>query len=127
MSLTASAGTYAEIPNHALGASNGVNYTYRDAGDAPGAPLVALQHFRGNLDSWDPALIDALTCKRRVIAFDNRGVGRSTGRTRGSIKRMAIDAIVFIEALQLDEVDLLGFSIGSLVAQEIALIRPALV
>jgi pimeloyl-ACP methyl ester carboxylesterase len=84
MSLNASAGIYADLPNRALSASNGVSYTYRDTGDAPGAPLVTLQHFRGNLDSWDPALIDALACKRRVIAFDNRGVGRSSPRRAGA-------------------------------------------
>jgi len=90
-------------------------------------PLVLLQHFRGNLDNWDPALIDALAAGRRVITFDNRGVGASSGRTPNTIAQMALDAIEFIDALELGEVDLLGFSIGSFVAQEIALVRPAIV
>jgi pimeloyl-ACP methyl ester carboxylesterase len=89
-------------------------------------PLVLLQHFRGNLDNWDPVLVDALAADRRVIAFDNVGVAATTGRTPNTIEAMAHDAIAFLEALDLQEVDLLGFSIGSFVAQEIALVRPHL-
>jgi pimeloyl-ACP methyl ester carboxylesterase len=90
-------------------------------------PLVTLQHFRGNLDNWDPALIDALSADRQVITFDNRGVAATTGRTPSTIAEMALDAIDFIDALEPCEVDLLGFSIGSFVAQEIALVRPSIV
>jgi pimeloyl-ACP methyl ester carboxylesterase len=107
-------------------AANGVDYAYRSLGDGT-IPLVLLQHFRGNLDNWDPALIDALTSDRRVITLDNAGVGGSTGRTPSTFTQMAIDAIAFLDAMELGRVDLLGFSIGSFVAQEIALIRPALV
>jgi pimeloyl-ACP methyl ester carboxylesterase len=89
-------------------------------------PLVLLQHFRGNLDNWDPALIDDLAVGRRVVTFDNRGVAGTTGMTPNTIEAMAHDAIAFIEAMSFQEVDLLGFSIGSFVAQEIALIRPDL-
>jgi pimeloyl-ACP methyl ester carboxylesterase len=88
---------------------------------------VLLQHFRGNLDNWDPALIDALGSARRVVTFDNAGVGGSTGTTPSTVTQMARDAIAFLDAMELDTVDLLGFSIGSFVAQEIALIRPAVV
>jgi pimeloyl-ACP methyl ester carboxylesterase len=125
MSQIASAVTYVDAPNRVLSASNGVDYVYRETGDAAGVPLLMLQHFRGNLDNWDPALIDALACHRRVITFDNRGVGASTGSTPHTIKQMAIDALAFIDALDLQALDILGFSIGSFVAQEIALIRPA--
>ena len=90
-------------------------------------PLVLLQHFRGNLDSWDPALIDALAPGRRVVTFDNTGVGGSSGQTPDTVRQMARDAIAFITALGLGQVDILGFSIGSFVAQEIALIRPAII
>ena len=90
-------------------------------------PLVLLQHFRGNLDNWDPALIDALASTRRVVTFDNAGVGGSTGTTPDTIEQMARDALAFIAAMDLGPVDLLGFSIGSFVAQQIALIRPAIV
>src|SRR3984885_16142655 len=107
-----------------ISASNGVHYAYRATGDSAAPPVVALQHFRGNLDNWDPALIDALARGRRVITFDNRGVGASSGKTPSTIARMASDAIAFIDGLELSEVDLLGFSIGSFVAQEIALVRP---
>ena len=85
---------------------------------------MLLQHFRGNLDSWDPALVDALARTRRVITFDNAGVGGSAGVTPDTIEQMARDAITFVTALGLGQVDLLGFSIGSFVAQEIALRRP---
>jgi pimeloyl-ACP methyl ester carboxylesterase len=107
-------------------AANGIDYAYRQVGEGTPA-LVLLQHFRGNLDNWDPALVDALAHDRRVVTFDNAGVGGSTGTTPDTIAQMARDAIAFLEALELGAVDLLGFSIGSFVAQEIALIRPAAV
>jgi pimeloyl-ACP methyl ester carboxylesterase len=106
-----------------IAAGNGIEYAYRDFGDRD-VPLVLLQHFRGNLDNWDPALVDALAAERRVIMFDNVGVGATTGTTPNTVEAMAHDAIAFIEALALKRVDLLGFSLGSFVAQEIALIRP---
>ena len=113
-------------PNRVVSAANGIDYAYRQIGEVT-PPLVLLQHFRGNLDNWDPALVDALARGRRVVTFDNAGVGGSTGTTPSTITQMARDAIAFLEALELDTVDLLGFSIGSFVAQEIALIRPAVV
>jgi pimeloyl-ACP methyl ester carboxylesterase len=117
---------YLEAPNRLLSAANGIDYAFRQVGE--GAPaLVLLQHFRGNLDNWDPALVDALARDRQVVTFDNAGVGGSTGTTPSTIAQMARDAIAFLEALELGAVDLLGFSIGSFVAQEIALIRPAVV
>jgi pimeloyl-ACP methyl ester carboxylesterase len=118
--------TYSEFPNKLVSAVNGIDYAYRDAGDGA-VPLVLLQHFRGNLDSWDPALIDALASTRRVVCFDNVGVGRSTGTTPSTVQQMAQGAIAFVTAMELGQVDILGFSIGSFVAQEIALTRPAIV
>jgi pimeloyl-ACP methyl ester carboxylesterase len=120
-------GTYSGLPNKLVSAANGVDYAYRDSGGEGGVPLVLLQHFRGNLDSWDPALIDTLAQACRVITFDNAGVGGSTGMTPGTVEQMARDAIAFIAALGPGPVDLLGFSIGSFVAQQIALTRPAIV
>jgi pimeloyl-ACP methyl ester carboxylesterase len=110
-------------------AANGIDYTYRDTGPGTsgGVPLVLFQHFRGNLDSWDPALIDALASARRVITFDNAGVGGSTGTTPNTVEQMAREAIAFIVAMEFGQVDLLGFSIGSFVAQQVALTRPAIV
>jgi pimeloyl-ACP methyl ester carboxylesterase len=118
--------TYAEAPNQMVSAANGVDYAYRRTGQGA-VPLVLLQHFRGNLDNWDPALIDALAAGRPVITFDNTGVGGSSGVTPGTVTEMARDAITFLDALGIGQADLLGFSIGSFVAQEIALIRPAVV
>ncbi|MEU9337143.1 alpha/beta hydrolase [Streptomyces sp. NPDC048290] len=119
---------YTAAATHLALAANGVSYAYRDLGTDTGAPpLVLLQHFRGNLDNWDPALIDGLAVGRRVITFDNTGVGASTGSTLHTVAEMAYDAIAFLDALDLDRVDLLGFSLGSFVAQEIALYRPDLV
>ena len=117
---------YLTAPNRVISAANGIDYAYRQVGEGTPA-LVLLQHFRGNLDNWDPELVDALARDRRVVTFDNAGVGGSTGTTPSTIAQMARDAIAFIEALELGAVDLLGFSIGSFVAQEIALIRPAAV
>jgi pimeloyl-ACP methyl ester carboxylesterase len=119
---------YAQLPNDKVSAANGVSYAYRDTGGNEGVtPVVLLQHFRGNLDSWDPALVDALAGSRRVITFDYAGVGGSSGVTADTIGQTARDTIAFIAALGLSQVDLVGFSIGSFVAQEITLRRPALV
>ena len=119
---------YSELPNELVSAANGIDYAYRDtAGAEDAVPLVLLQHFRGNLDNWDPALIDALALARRVVTFDNAGVGGSTGTTPDTIEQMARDAIAFLAAIGFSQVDLLGFSIGSFVAQQIALTRPAIV
>jgi pimeloyl-ACP methyl ester carboxylesterase len=126
MADTTSDRAYSGLQNKQVSAANGIDYAYRDTGQGSvGLPLVLLNHFRGNLDNWDPALIDALAANRRVITFDNTGVGGSAGRTADTIGQMARDAIAFIAALDLGQVDVLGFSIGSFVAQEIALIRPA--
>jgi pimeloyl-ACP methyl ester carboxylesterase len=92
-----------------------------------GIPLIAFMHFRGNLDNWDPALVDLLAANRRVVAFDNTGVGASSGTTPSTVADMARDAIAFLDALGIDRADILGFSLGSFVAQHIALTRPALV
>jgi pimeloyl-ACP methyl ester carboxylesterase len=117
--------TYTDLPAQRVAAGNAIEYAYRDLGHSE-VPLVLLQHFRGNLDNWDPALIDALAAERRVITFDNVGVGATTGTTPNTVEAMARGAIAFLEAMDLQKVDLLGFSIGSFVAQEIALIRPDL-
>jgi pimeloyl-ACP methyl ester carboxylesterase len=117
---------YSELRNELVSAANGVGYAYRDTGGS-GVPLVLLQHFRGNLDSWDPALIDALAPARRVVTFDNAGVGGSTGTAPDTIEQMARDAVAFLAAMEFSRIDLLGFSIGSFIAQQIALVRQAVV
>lgn len=105
----------------------GVNLAYRRFGAPAEVPLVLLQHFRGNLDNWDPAFTDALARDREVILVDYPGVGSSSGAFGPTITDTARCMIDFAGALGLEQVDLLGFSIGGFVAQEIALIRPALV
>jgi pimeloyl-ACP methyl ester carboxylesterase len=105
----------------------GVDFAYRQFGRPAELPLVLLQHFRGNLDNWDPALTDALAAEREVILVDYPGVGSSTGEPRSAIAETARQMTAFIAALGLDRIDLLGFSIGGFVAQEIALVRPTLV
>jgi pimeloyl-ACP methyl ester carboxylesterase len=120
--------TATTMANQTVQGSNGVRYAYRRFGNSGGGvPVVLLQHFRGNLDNWDPALLDALAGEREVIAFNNVGVASTDGKTPNSVTQMARDAIIFLEALKLEEVDLLGFSLGGFVAQEIALLRPSLV
>jgi pimeloyl-ACP methyl ester carboxylesterase len=114
---------YAEASIQRVTADNGIDYAFRQVGRSE-VPLVLLQRFRGNLDNWDPALVDALAAHRRVVAFDNVGVGATNGDTPSTVERMARDAIAFLEAMQLQRVDVLGFSLGSFVAQAIALIRP---
>jgi pimeloyl-ACP methyl ester carboxylesterase len=104
-------------------------FVYRRFGDAASEapPLVCLQHFRGNLDNWDPSLVDRLAVDREVILVDNRGVGASSGTVPDNVDDMARDVLRFVDALGLRQVDLLGFSLGGYVAQEVALVRPRLV
>ena len=107
--------------------AGGVRFAFRRFGPRGAMPLVMLQHFRGNLDNWDPALTDALSAEREVILVDYPGVGSSTGEPSHSIAETARQMIAFIDALSLSEIDLVGFSIGGFVAQEITLTRPTMV
>jgi pimeloyl-ACP methyl ester carboxylesterase len=107
--------------------ADGVRFAFRRFGAAGATPLVMLQHFRGNLDNWDPALTDALAGEREVILVDYPGAGSSSGEFGPTIGETARRMIAFTTALELSKLDLLGFSIGGFVAQEIVLIRPALV
>ena len=105
----------------------GVPFVYRQLGPDSGIPVIFLHHLMAVLDDWDPRIIDGIAAERRVIAFDNRGVGASGGSVPPSIEEMGRDAIAFIRALELKQVDLLGFSLGGGVAQMIALQAPDLV
>src|ERR1043166_5464771 len=109
MSATTARAGYADVSTQRVTAGNAIEYAYRDLG-AGDVPLVLLQHFRGNLDNWDPALIDDLAAERRVVPFDNVGVGATTGTTPNTVAAMAYDAIAFFEAMSFQHVDLLGFS-----------------
>ena len=102
-------------------------YAYRRFGGGAPVPLVLLQHFTGTLDNWDPAVTDALASEREVILFDSAGIGRSTGKVPETVQDMAAHTLAFLNALGLERVDLLGFSLGGMVAQEIALARSSLI
>jgi pimeloyl-ACP methyl ester carboxylesterase len=116
-------------PNLSIDAADGIRYAYRRFGDATtdAVPLLFLQHFRGNLDNWDPNLVDAIAQQREVILVDYAGVGGSSGRPRTDVTAGAQDILAFTDALGLRRIDLLGFSLGGFVAQEVTLIRPQLV
>lgn len=105
--------------------ANGVTFAYRELGKQNGGtPVVFLVHLAAVLDNWDPRIMDGIAAKRHVIAFDNRGVGASSGAPSNSMEQMADDAIAFIKAMGLEKVDLLGFSMGGMIAQEIVLKEP---
>ena len=101
-------------------------YAYRQFGSGPGLPLLFLQHFTGTLDGWDPAVTDPLAIGRSVILFESAGIGRSNGKAPTTVAGMASHAMRFLDALRLTQVDVLGFSLGGMVAQLIALQRPVL-
>ena len=115
--------THATAPTQFVNA-NGTRFAYRRFGAAQGHALVFLQHFTGTMDSWDPSVIDGFAHERPVILFDNVGVGSSSGATPNTVRAMATDAVAFIAALGLGQVDLLGFSLGGFVAQVIAADHP---
>ena len=105
----------------------GVAFVYRELGPKSGVPVILLNHLGAQLDNFDPRIVDGLAARRRVIAFDNRGIGASGGKTPSTVSEMARDAVAFIRALAFEEVDLFGFSLGGFVAQEIVLTEPKLV
>ncbi len=117
---------YTDAPTRTVSVG-GVSYAYRELGSRTGVPVVLLTHLAAVLDNWDPRVVDGIAAQHRVIAFDNRGVGASTGKTADTIEAMAADAVAFIRALGLEQVDLLGFSMGGMIAQVIAREQPQLV
>jgi pimeloyl-ACP methyl ester carboxylesterase len=113
-------------PNMHVEAADGVTYRYRRFGtpSTSDVPLLCLVHFRATLDNWDPDLVDNLATEREVILVDLAGVGGSTGATPNKVEEMAYNVLAFLDALQLRRFDLLGFSLGGFIAQEVALLRP---
>jgi pimeloyl-ACP methyl ester carboxylesterase len=114
------------VPTQGIGVA-GVSYAYRAFGPSSGTPLVFLNRFRGTMDDWDPAFLDRVARTRRVIIFDNAGVARSGGETPERMSGWVANVLAFVDALGLARIDLLGFSFGGLVAQEVTLTRPDLV
>jgi pimeloyl-ACP methyl ester carboxylesterase len=115
------------VPTRTI-AAGGVDFAFRELGKHNGGtPVVFLTHLAAVLDNWDPRVIDGIAARHRVIAFDNRGIGASSGSPWNSIEQMAADAVTFIKAMGFQQVDLVGFSLGGMVAQEIVLKEPQLV
>jgi pimeloyl-ACP methyl ester carboxylesterase len=118
--------TYKDAPTQTINAA-GVKFAYRQLGPDTGVPVVFLTHLAAVLDNWDPRVVDGIAARHRVITFDNRGVGASSGSTPTTVEEMARDAVRFIRALGFDQLDLFGFSLGGMIAQVIAQEEPRLV
>lgn len=119
--------SWKNVPTQTITA-DGVSYAYRELGKRHGGtPVLFLVHLAAVLDNWDPRVVDGIAAKHHVIAFDNRGIGASTGTPSNSMEQMAADAITFIRAKGFKQVDLFGFSMGGMIAQEIVLKEPQLV
>ncbi|MBN3510306.1 alpha/beta fold hydrolase [Mycolicibacterium nivoides] len=118
--------SYSHAPGRTVTAG-GVTYAYRELGPRGGIPVVFLVHLAATLDNWDPRVVDPIAERHHVIAFDNRGVGASTGAVPDTIESMADDAFAFITALGFSTVDILGFSLGGMIAQALVIEHPDLV
>ena len=118
--------SYKDAPAKSIDAA-GTTFAYRELGPKGGVPVVFLVHLAATLDNWDPRIIDPIAQRHHVIAFDNRGVGASSGNVPGSIEEMAEDAAAFIKALGFDQVDIFSFSLGGMVAQALVVRHPELV
>ena len=118
--------SYATAPARTI-AAGGVTYAYRELGPKGGIPVIFLVHLAATLDNWDPRIVDPIAKEHHVIAFDNRGVGASTGQVPDSVEAMADDAYTFIRALGFDKVDIFSFSLGGMVAQALVIKHPDLV
>jgi pimeloyl-ACP methyl ester carboxylesterase len=118
--------THQTAPTQFVEAS-GIHFAYRRFGKPNGVPLVFNQHFTGTMDHWDPAVTDGLATGREVILFNNAGISSTSGEVPTSVEEMAANAAAFINALGLSKVDVLGFSIGGFVAQQITTQAPDLV
>jgi pimeloyl-ACP methyl ester carboxylesterase len=117
---------YVDAPNLSISAA-GITFAYRDIGPRTGVPLILLNHWGAVLDNFDPRIVDGLATRHRVIAIDYQGIGASSGKAPVTVGEMARDTIALVAALGFEKVDLLGFSLGGFVAQDIALRAPGLV
>jgi pimeloyl-ACP methyl ester carboxylesterase len=121
---TSRAQTYSQTATEVVRAANGVDFAYRRVGNRGGIPLVLANYFAANLDDWDPLIVDGLAADADVITFDYPGIGASTGTTPASVAEFAEECVRFLHALGLTTVDFLGFSLGGMIAQQIASSRP---
>jgi pimeloyl-ACP methyl ester carboxylesterase len=125
-SQTNTSASYRDTPTRTVSV-DGADFVYRQLGPEGDVPVIFLNHLGAVLDNWDPRLVDGIAAQRRVITFDNRGVGASQGSTPDTIEAMTHDAVAFIRALGLEQVDLLGLSMGGFITQVIAQEEPQLV
>jgi pimeloyl-ACP methyl ester carboxylesterase len=118
--------SYAQAPVRTVTAGD-VTFAYRELGPKSGVPVVFFVHLAATLDNWDPRIVDPIAKDHHVMAFDNRGVGASTGKVPDSVEAMADDAYTFISALGFNQVDIFSFSLGGMVAQALVVKHPELV
>jgi pimeloyl-ACP methyl ester carboxylesterase len=124
---TSTSWTYAQTPTHLVRAANGIDFAYRRVGNRGDIPVVLGNYFAANMDDWDPLIVEGLATERDVITFDYPGIGRSTGSAPATVAELAVDCAAFLHALGLTTVDLLGFSLGGMVAQQLASSNPEMV
>jgi pimeloyl-ACP methyl ester carboxylesterase len=118
--------SYAKAPSRTVTAG-GTTYAYRELGPKGGIPVVFFVHLAATLDNWDPRIVDPIAKTRHVVAFDNKGVGASTGKVPSTIEEAADDAYTFIKALGFDKIDVFSFSMGGMIAQDLVLKHPDVV
>jgi pimeloyl-ACP methyl ester carboxylesterase len=116
--------TYSQAPTDSVRTASGIDFVYRRVGNRGGIPLVLANYFAANMDDWDPLIVDGLAADREVITFDYPGIGGSTGTTPVAVAELAADCVGFLRALGLATVDFLGFSLGGMVAQQVASSHP---
>jgi pimeloyl-ACP methyl ester carboxylesterase len=121
---TRTAQTYLQTPTEVVSTADGVDFAYRRLGPGGDVPLVLAAYFASNIDDWDPLIVEGLASDREVITFDYPGVGGSTGVTPTTVPELTASCFDFLRALALTTVDFLGFSLGGLVAQQMAFDHP---
>lgn len=124
---TVAAQTYLQTPTQTVSTADGVDFAHRRLGSGGDVPLVLATYFASNMDDWDPLIVDGLAADREVIAFDYPGVGDSTGITPATVPELTASCWGFVRALGLTTVDFLGFSLGGMVAQQMAFERPEVI
>ena len=118
---------YTHTPTQVVRAASGIDFGYRRVGNRGGTTLLLVNYFAANMDDWDPLIVDGLATDRDVIAFDYPGIGSSTGTPPATVAELAVDCVGFLDALGLTTVDVLGFSLGGMVAQQMASSHPEMV
>lgn len=119
--------TYATVPTQFVTAANGIKFAYRTLGAQKDIPIIYFNHLTSNLDNCDPRIMDSMAIQHEIISFDYRGVGETSGEDAKSIQEMAKDSLAFIQALGYEKVDIMAFSMGGFIAQEVMEIAPNLV